>query len=82
ILTCLKSSKAVQSGLLEDLEELILVTENIGADTISDITTNICLKHFADYTKDQCHKLGIQTSETQKVFSYFCLDEKNGKKLN
>lgn len=80
ILTCLKSSKAVQSGLLEDLEELILVTENIGADTISDITTNICLKHFADYTKDQCHKLGIQTSETQKVFSYFCLDEKKWKK--
>jgi len=75
IITCLKSSKAAQTGLLEDLEELILVTEKIGADTISDITTNICLKLFADYTKEQCVKLGIPTSLTKQQYSYFCLSD-------
>lgn len=75
ILTCLKSSKAAQTGLLEDLEELILVTEKIGADIISDITTNICLKLFADYTKEQCMKLGIQTSLTKQYYNYFCLND-------
>ncbi len=42
ILTCLKSSQAAQTGLLEDLEELILVADGIGPDTISDITTRVC----------------------------------------
>jgi hypothetical protein len=80
ILDCLKSSKAAQTGLLKDLEELILVTENIGPDTISDITTNICLKHFADYTKSECLKLGIKTYETNESFHYFCKNERKWKK--
>lgn len=80
ILNCLKSSKSAQTGLLSDLEELILVTENIGPDTISDITTNICLKHFADYTKSECLKLGIKTHETKQNYYYFCSIERIWKK--
>lgn len=80
IINALKSSKAAKTGLLEDLEELILVTRDIGADTISDITTNICFKHFADYTFDQCNKLGIPVSETKELFFYFCEEEKKWKK--
>lgn len=72
ILTALKKSKAAQTGLLEDLEEIILVTEKIGADTISDITTNLCMKHFAEYTLEKCNQLNIPTEMTKKDFYYFC----------
>jgi len=80
IINALKESKAAQTGLLEDLEELILVTRDIGADTISDITTNICMKHFAEYTLEQCKKLNIPIEETKQYFSYFCSIEKTWKK--
>lgn len=80
ILSCLKSSKAAQTGLLSDLEELILVAHGIGPDTISDITTNICLKHFAEFTFEQCNKLGIATSETLDFFHFFCIDDMKWKK--
>lgn len=72
IIDALKQSKAATTGLLQDLEELILVIKDIGADTISDITTNICFKHFAEYTLEQCTKLNIKVSETEKEFFYFC----------
>lgn len=80
IIDALKLSKAAKTGLLEDLEELILVTRDIGADTISDITTNICFKHFAEYTLDQCNKLGIPVSETTDFFFFFCELDKKWKK--
>ncbi|GGH34062.1 hypothetical protein GCM10007354_16350 [Acinetobacter courvalinii] len=80
ILHSLKKSKAAQTGLLEDLEELILVTEGIGADTISDITTNICMKHFAQYTLEKCKELNIPTELTKKNFYYFCEQDKEWKK--
>lgn len=80
IISCLKASEAAKTGNLEDLEDLILVTEGIGADTISDITTNICLKHFAEYTKDQCLKLGIPLEETSQYFYYFCDSTRKWKK--
>lgn len=80
ILNALKKSKAAQTGLLEDLEELILVTEGIGADTISDITTNICMKYFAQYTLEKCKKLNIPTEITHKYFFYFCEQDKVWKK--
>jgi hypothetical protein len=80
IIDALKESKAAQTGLLEDLEELILVTRDIGADTISDITTNICMKHFAEYTLEQCNKLNIPVEETKQYFFYFCSIEKTWKK--
>lgn len=82
ILNCLKSSKAAQSGLLEDLEELILVSHGIGPDTISDITTNICFKHFAEYTAAECKKLNIKISKTEKPIHYFCIDDNVWKKGN
>lgn len=80
IIDALKKSKAAKTGLLEDLEELILVTRDIGADTISDITTNICMKHFAEYTLEQCKKLNIPVELTKEYFFYFCSIEKTWKK--
>jgi len=80
IISALKKSKAAQTGLLEDLEELILVTKDIGADTISDITANICMKHFAEYTLELCNQLNIPVEETKEYFFFFCPTDKLWKK--
>ena len=48
----LKNSEAVKSGLLEDLEDTILMIEGISADIISDITTNIIREPLIHYTQD------------------------------
>jgi hypothetical protein len=72
IITALRHSQAVETGDLEDLEELLLVIEGIGSDTISDITINIAKKHFIEYTQEKCKKLNIPISTTKEKIRYFC----------
>lgn len=72
IITALRHSKAVETGDLEDLEELLLVVEGIGSDTISDITINIAKKHFIEYTQEKCKKLNIPMILTKEKIRYFC----------
>lgn len=45
-------SRAVASGLLEDLEDTVLFVEGIGFDIISDITTNIIRDPLIEFTQD------------------------------
>lgn len=59
LLAALKSSKAVKTGMLTDLEDCALLIENVGPDKISDITTNIIRKHLITYTQAQCRLWGI-----------------------
>jgi hypothetical protein len=47
----LAKSEAVKSGLLEDLEDTILMVEGIAADIISDIATNIIREPLIRYTQ-------------------------------
>lgn len=47
-------SPAVQTGLVEDLEDLHVLGDNIAADKISDITTNIIRHSLILYTQQQC----------------------------
>lgn len=56
----LKHSRAAQTGLLSELSEAELFVVGIGADKISDITTNIVRKHLIDYTVEQCKLHGIE----------------------
>ena len=51
LVEALMSSEAVVSGAIEDLEELILVVDGLGLDTISDITINLGMKHFIEFTQ-------------------------------
>jgi hypothetical protein len=47
----LSKSDAVSSGLLEDLEDTILMVDGISSDIISDITTNIIRQPLIEYTQ-------------------------------
>lgn len=60
ILASLRSSPAAKSGLLKDLTDTALFIEGIGADKISDMTTNIIRRHLIEYTQQQFELLGIQ----------------------
>jgi hypothetical protein len=59
ILTSLRGSPAVQSGLLSDLSETELFVEGIGSDRISDLTTNVIRGQLLSYTRDQCALHGV-----------------------
>ena len=55
----LEKSEAVKSGLLEDLEDTILMVEGIAEDIISDMVTNIIRQPLINYTQGICKELGI-----------------------
>ncbi len=55
----LSKSEAVKSGLLEDLEDTILMVEGISSDIISDITTNIIRGPLIEYTQAMATYYGI-----------------------
>jgi len=59
----LRDSEAVRSGLLEDLEDTILMIEGISTDIISDITTNVIRGPLIEYTQNMCELHGIPTEE-------------------
>lgn len=59
IFQSLKSSKAVKTGLVSDIEDCMIFVDNFGPDKLSDMTTNIIRGHLIDYTKDQCLLWGI-----------------------
>src|SRR5690606_37642208 len=41
IFESIKRSKAIESGLVEDLQDCVIFVENFGKDKLSDMTTNI-----------------------------------------
>lgn len=50
----LLNSRAIQTGLVQDIEDNILFVEKFGKDKLSDMTTNIITRHLIQYTKNQC----------------------------
>lgn len=59
LLNKLKNSRAAQTGYLKDLSDCELLIEGIGADKISDITTNIIRGKLIEYTERQCLEYNI-----------------------
>lgn len=55
----LASSQAAKSGLLEDLEDTVLLIPGIQYDIISDITTNIIRSQLIAYTQESCRYYNI-----------------------
>lgn len=59
----LKNSEATKTGLLEDLEDTILMIEGVSSDIISDMTTNIIKMPLIQYTQDCCNYYGIELTK-------------------
>lgn len=71
----LLSSRAIQTGLIQDIEDNILFVDNFGKDKLSDMTTNIITKHLIEYTQNQCHLHDIPL--TNNVSSGYYWDTQN-----
>jgi hypothetical protein len=59
----LSRSEAAKSGLLQDLEDTILMIEGISVDIVSDIATNIIRGPLIKYTQEMSDLYGISLSE-------------------
>lgn len=59
----LLSSEAIRSGLLEDLEETVLMIEGISFDKVSDMATNVIREPLIDFTAQQAALHGIPTRQ-------------------
>lgn len=58
----LSQSRAAMSGLLEDLEDTVLMVDGISIDIVSDIATNIIRGPLIQYTQEMCrwHSIPMQ----------------------
>ena len=57
--SALSQSAAAKSGLIQDLEDTVLLIHGISIDIVSDITTNIIRGPLIEYTQEQAKQLGI-----------------------
>jgi hypothetical protein len=53
------NSRALASGLVDNLEDTAIFIPGIGRDKVSDMTTNIIRANLIEYTQSQCDLLGI-----------------------
>lgn len=72
IMDAILDSDAYKSGLLIDLEDLRLLIDGFGDDTMSDILCNILRLEFVTYTKNQCDMYGFTT--TTGIIQYWDSD--------
>ena len=56
----LKNSKAIEDGVLKNIEDLRVLVNGFDKDMLSDMLTNILKKHLLEYTINQCNLLGIK----------------------
>lgn len=64
-------SKAVQTGLLKDLEESALLVKGVDRDVISDMTAMICKADLIGFTQVQCrkHKVPMRKVDIGKIWA-------------
>ena len=59
----LSQSAAAKSGLIQDLEDTVLLIPGISVDIVSDITTNIIRGPLIEYTQEHARQLSIPLTE-------------------
>ena len=63
IFESLINSRAVSTGIMEDIEDFRIFVDGVDKDKMSDMTINIIRKHLLDYTEEQCKLWGIPMQE-------------------
>ena len=63
IFDSLLSSRAVQTGVIQDIEDTVLFVDGFGKDKLSDMVTNIIKNLLIEYTQRQCELHGILLTE-------------------
>lgn len=75
----LKSSQAIENGVLENIEDLKVLVHGFDKDMLSDMLTNILKKHSLDYTIEQCELLNIKTTQSVPSGYFWARKLANGK---
>ena len=59
ILGALRASRAIGTGMIQDITDAELFVEGVGPDKVSDLTTNLIRHRLIEYTQQQCAMHGI-----------------------
>jgi hypothetical protein len=61
-------AKAGSTTITNEAHNILLLVKGIGQDIMSDVIVNVCRDVFADFTRDECTRLGIKLNKSQIDF--------------